>query len=117
MSFEIITPFKATVFGIETNSQVAFDSVSYLHDAILGKPGVFDEQKIDIGSLVGDLLIGFENIHMKTDYSQSELETELYHCINLADSFDGLNFQVFGSDHCFKHINEKIKSGVYLLNA
>lgn len=115
MSFEIITPFKATVFGVETDNQAVFNSVSYLHDTMLEKPEVFDEQKINIGALVGDLLMAFENIHLKTDYSQSELETELYQCIVRADSFDELGFQVYESDRHFEHINEKIADGAYLL--
>lgn len=38
MSFEVITPFKGKVFGVETDDHTTFNSVSYLHDEMLDRP-------------------------------------------------------------------------------
>lgn len=114
MSFEVITPFKGKVFGVETDDHTTFNSVSYLHDEMLDRPEIFDES-INIGALVVDLMHAFEDQFYKTDFSQAELENELSGCINIAESFSELKFDVFGSDKHFADINEKIKNGDYLL--
>ena len=112
MSFEVITDFKGKIFGVEIYSQVIFDSISYLHDEMLDRPDIFDD-KINIGELVIDLMHAFKRQFYKADFSTTEIEKELSGCINIADSFSELRFEVFGSDFYFADINEKIKNGEY----
>lgn len=114
MSFEVITPFKGKVFGVETNDHTTFNSVSFLHDEMLNRSNIFDEN-VNMAELVIDLMHAFERQFYKTDFSQAELENELSGCIKNTTSFSELRFEVFNDDHHFADINEKIKNGAYLV--
>ncbi len=115
MSFEVITPFKGKVFGVETNDHTTFNSVSFLHDEMLNRSNIFDEN-VNMAELVIDLMHAFERQFYKTDFSQAEIENELLNCINNAKSFSKLRFAVFNcGEYFFTDVNEKIKNGDYLV--
>lgn len=112
--FKMISDFKGEIFGVATDNQAVFISMSFLHDVMLERPDIFDD-KINIGELVIDLMEVFERLLYKTELSDTEIENELLNCIERADSFSELRFEVFYCDYYFSDINEKIKNGGYLI--
>lgn len=115
MSFEIITPFRATVFGNKVNDEVIYHTLNYVYNIMLNNSEIFDESKINFKEFFSDLNDALENNNAQFHFSQEESEQELYNCLNSAQSFDELEFWYFDTDIGFEQMNEKIKNGAYLI--
>ena len=114
MCFNLITDFKGEIFGVKTNNQAIFNSMSFLYDEMLERSDIFNDN-IAIKDFIIDLLNAFERQYDKEDISINDIEEQLLICINGTGSFSELEFEVFGDSSYFVDINEKIKNVEYLI--
>ncbi len=116
---QVINQFRATVYGKETDTQVVFQIIDFLHDAMqTNEYNVFfdDEQnpQINMAEFMGDLMDSIDRCYYKfQNFNQSDLESELEAWISGCEKFTDLAFSIHDSDWYFVHINEKIKNGEY----
>lgn len=115
MSFEIISPFKATVFGNKVNDEAIYHTLNYVYNIMLNKPEIFDESKINYKEFFEDLIFGLESNEVQFYFAQEDIQDAVRDCLRYAKKFEEIQFWVYESDYGFESMNEKIKNGAYLL--
>lgn len=114
VDFEVISDFKATVYGVEVTEPLIFNTLKSLKECMLKNPKVFNN-KINYSELFKDLTNALTKIKSHLHFGQSEITDELCRALRDVKSFDEIGFWLFDSDHGFEFINAKIAYGDYLI--
>ena len=99
MEVETIQEFLGTINGVEFKSYKLFMSMEYILGRIQSEFGTSEDIDVFTPEFIEDFSFGSE-------LSYENIEEELETCIEEADSFEDIHFEIYGLESDFDYINE-----------
>lgn len=99
MEVKTIQEFLGTINGVEFKSYKLFMSMEYILGRIQSEFGTSEDIDVFTPEFIEDVYFGSE-------LSYENIEEELETCIEEADSFEDIHFEIYGLESDFDYINE-----------
>ena len=106
MEVKTIQEFLGTINGVEFKSYKLFQSMEYILERIQSEFKTSDDVDVFTSEFIEDLADAIEYVYFGSELSYENIEEELETCIEEADSFEDIHFEIYGLESDFEYINE-----------
>lgn len=106
MEVKTIQEFLGTINGVEFKSYKLFMSMEYILGRIQSEFGTSEDIDVFTPEFIEDFSDAIEDAYFGSELSYENIEEELETCIEEADSFEDIHFEIYGLESDFEYINE-----------
>lgn len=106
MEVKIIQEFLGTINGVEFKSYKLFMSMEYILGRIQLEFGTSEDIDVFTPEFIEDFSEAIEDVYFGSELSYEDIEEEMETCIDKADSFEDIHFEIYGLVSDFEYINE-----------
>lgn len=106
MEVKTIQEFLGTINGVEFKSYKLFMSMEYILGRIQSEFGTSEDIDVFTPEFIEDFSDAIEDVYFGSELSYENIEEELETCIEEADSFEDIHFEIYGLESDFDYINE-----------
>lgn len=106
MEVKTIQEFLGTINGVEFKSYKLFMSMEYILGRIQSEFGTSEDIDVFTPEFIEDFSDVIEDVYFRSELSYENIEEELETCIEEADSFEDIHFEIYGLESDFDYINE-----------
>lgn len=113
MEVKTIQEFLGTINGVEFKSYKLFMSMEYILGRIQLEFGTSEDIDVFTPEFIEDFSEAIEDVYFGSELSYEDIEEEMETCIDKADSFEDIHFEIYGLVSDFEYINEVFETNPY----